>query len=519
MTIAIAGPDGSTFNFPDGTPTTTIDTELRNHYNPGSAAPEEEGSTFGGAIKSVGTGLAKGVIGIPGIPGDIAELGTQGINYLAGSNLQNKVPLPTSAGIQKQVEKVTGPFYQPKGTIEEVLQTGASLLPALAGGPEALATKFATRVALPTAGIEAAGALSEDNPVAKVGGAIAGTVLGHRLTAPRPPQLEGAIQGVQDAANLGYKVPEITGVEYKPNIIKQVAQNAQQDLRSSKFNDTLAPQTFSVLEDLKTPAGPSPGTILGRQYGGQKAATALANAGPIHTYEDIQTARTMLGNIAGKGTPDSAAATQAIKYLDRYVESAPQSHLAKGNAKDLATAIKSARADYAVGKTAERVLEKVQNAELQAASANSGRNVGNATRQKLRSILTNKGGTRGLTQDEQGLIESAVRGNPTGNTIRSLGHYAGGGGGLGGVIAGGAGWLATGNPITALGVPIAGRALQAIGNRIVTKGAEKVVRKILTRSPAYQDYLKTLPPDKRNLAKSALAVGLLGVRPQGLLGQ
>ncbi len=520
MTIAVTAPDGSTVNFPDGTPERKINEVMTKQFAP---APTEEGITLGGAVKSLAAGGAEGLIGLAGMPGDIAELGTQALG------VPNKLSLPTSAQIQGSIEKnITGPFYQSRGPIESSLRTAGSFAPALIGGPESLITKLASRVALPTVGSELAGAASEGTaaePYAKLGGALAGTVLGHKLTAPHPPQLEGAIQGVKDAADLGYKVPEITGVEYKPKIIKQVAQNAQQDLRSSKFNDSNAKQTFDLLDDLKTPVGPTPGTMLGQQFGGQKAATALAQTQKgVHTYEDIQTTRTMLSKVAGqtqdgKPTIDAAAATKAIKFLDQYVESAPQSHLAKGNARDLADAINRARADYASGMSAQRVMEKaIETPELQAAAANSGKNIGNITRQKQRQILTSAKGARGLTQDEQDMLAANVKGTFVQNRLREVGNLLGGGGGLGQLLTAGGGYMATGSPF-GLTAPLVGKVAHGLANRMAVKGAEKVVRQILTRSPSYQTYLAGLPADQRSLAKSLLAVGLLGVRPQGLLSQ
>ena len=40
------------------------------------------------------------------LPGDIAELGTKGINYAFGTDLKNKVPLATSEMALKHLERI-----------------------------------------------------------------------------------------------------------------------------------------------------------------------------------------------------------------------------------------------------------------------------------------------------------------------------------------------------------------------------------------------------------------------------
>ena len=138
-------------------------------------------SSLKGLAKAVGVGAAEGALGLAGAPADIANLAAKGIDYLKGSNLQQYTqPVAEKiggAGLQKAVESQTGPFYQPQGMLEQGGNILAQFLPAMIGGPETLATKLMTRVALPAAGSELAGAATQGTPLegpARVTGAVLG---------------------------------------------------------------------------------------------------------------------------------------------------------------------------------------------------------------------------------------------------------------------------------------------------------------------------------------------------------
>jgi hypothetical protein len=140
------------------------DADLMKAY--GAAPKEEPGSSLGGVAKSLGVGAAEGLIGLAGLLGDVSMIG-----------IPNNPESPYgSAAIKKAIEDKTGEFYKPQGGAEQFANTAGQFLPAVVGGPETLAAKLATRVAVPAAASEAAGALTDDNPFAKVAGALTGAV-------------------------------------------------------------------------------------------------------------------------------------------------------------------------------------------------------------------------------------------------------------------------------------------------------------------------------------------------------
>jgi hypothetical protein len=175
--------------------------------------------------KGAVAGTGQGIIAIPGAPGDMQSLIQAGANKFGNpfkflsekfsetelgrflkeesfktlrdnSRLANSgdmlgggdIRLPTSADIQKQVEKVTGPFYEAKTGPGKAVQTATQIAPSLLTGgqtiPGAIIKAGAGGVASELAGEGAAaakhllpeGAQPWAEPVARAVGAVGGTL-------------------------------------------------------------------------------------------------------------------------------------------------------------------------------------------------------------------------------------------------------------------------------------------------------------------------------------------------------
>lgn len=433
-------------------------------------------------------GLGRGVIGLAGMGGDVQALAGKAADALGMSEPARTVargifrtnPLtapfamgaPTSAQLQEKAEEYTGKFYEPQTTLGKYARTIGEFAPgaALPGGLLArTAGVVVPAVASETAGQYTEGTAAE--PYARAGAGLLGggaaTRIG-RASAQRTaiPDTGERIEEIGKAATRGYQSPAVTSVEFQPGVVEQFADTTLQQLSRRRLNDKLAPTTRGIVEDLKTPVG-----------------------GAAHTIEDLQTAKTLLGNVAKGGGPEATAATHVIENITNYIGKMPQSHLAAGNAADAARTWNQARQDYAVAQTAGRVNEKLRNAELGAATANTGANLGNKTRQLLRPLLTAKNQGRGLTDAESELIEQTVRGSRTGNVLRSLGDATGGGGGARSLVAflgGGAAGATAGLGPLGFALPFIGSGLRGVGNALTRKQADSVVEAILNRAPSIE---------------------------------
>jgi hypothetical protein len=329
----------------------------------------------------------------------------------------------------------------------------------------------AALVALPGAATEATKEAG-GGPIAQTVAAVTGGVIGHKLTTPKTVTSMPTPQQVEAAGSAGYKNPAITDLKFKGTAIPDLGDSIVADLNKARFNERIAPQTHAIVDDLQRPVN-----------------------GPVHTIEDLETTRQLLGKVAGNyaAPVEQAAASKAIAGIDKYLGSIPQNDVLIGNAAAGNDALTTARADYAHAKLAGRVQEKLDNAELQAGSAHSGRNLDNATRQKLRTLLTSKKQGRGLTDDDIALIENNVMGSGVGNTIRSVGNFLGGGGGLAALhsagIGGGVGTVVGGPVGAVLGAvipPAVGYATKKIGNAMTRNKAKAIVDSIIARSPEGQ---------------------------------
>jgi hypothetical protein len=163
--------------------------------------------------KSGGIGLAKGTIGLAGLPGDVALKLNQGIDYLtekAGLGVAPSRPVGTSAQIQHAVEGVTGEFRKPQTTAGKYAETIGEFVPGAMVGPGGIARKVIAGAVAPAVASEAAGqAVGEGSPYepyARFAGAIAGGVAPAAATrAITPLPFRGAAaSGAEHAAAVAH---------------------------------------------------------------------------------------------------------------------------------------------------------------------------------------------------------------------------------------------------------------------------------------------------------------------------
>lgn len=164
--------------------------------------PEKPGAmdTAKDVVKSAGIGLAKGVIGLGGLVGDLTDLGAKGIKKASdfvsdktgtpryepnGDSVLNNIP--TSASLTKNIEGVTGKFYKPQTTAGHYAETVGEFVPAALAGPGGITRKLALQAAVPGVASEAAGQATvgtDLEPYARAGAGIAAGLGGAALTRP-----------------------------------------------------------------------------------------------------------------------------------------------------------------------------------------------------------------------------------------------------------------------------------------------------------------------------------------------
>lgn len=164
-------------------------------------------NTYADVVKSAASGLKQGAAAIAGLPGDVA----QGMQWLADKaglppmDPQNArdMALLGSGNINKRIQEVTGPYYEPKTPPGHYVERIASFAPAALGGEGSLAVRAAKTV-IPAVTSRGAQDLAQGTPyegAAAVGGALVGAAVGNPLAT-------GAIRSI-NAAAVGKGLPPI----------------------------------------------------------------------------------------------------------------------------------------------------------------------------------------------------------------------------------------------------------------------------------------------------------------------
>lgn len=467
------------------------------------------------ALKSVGSGLANATIGTLGMGGDMRNLASAATDYVGGklgatpdkvqafkdlaSKASNFIPgagalaaAPSSSDIRKLVtDPIVSPDYKPQTTVGGYLKTGAEFLPGMLdpelAAPGALKTAaklFASRVAAPAIASETAGKLTEGTeaePFARMGGALLGGAGASK-----------AINSISEARALKAATPTLADV-------KNDASNTYDALTSRNVATPLPQSTLDNLaSDITT-------TLNNRGIRPSNASSIHQAVDEIRTpatngaadVADLVAARQSIKELLGKPDTNKAGAFVALGKIEKEIESASPGTMAS---------IKEADKNWGAMKANEALDKKIARADLRAAGADSGMNVGNKIRQKVADLLLSNE-ARYLPAETKAELEKIVRGTWTQNGMRHVANLLGGGGGLGMLAGAGAGYEAGGLP-GAIAAGAMGRGFKIANNISVSRQAQRVAEGIRRRSPLGQSTPALMPP-KTSVALGAILPALL----------
>lgn len=435
------------------------------------------------AAKSVGAGLGNAAIGAAGMVGDIRSLASSAVDAAGGkfgfdpSAVKNSANAasyilpggrlvanaPTSQQVRSTVtDPIVDPDYKPQTAVGNVLKTGAEFLPAMMGGPESLAAKFATRVAVPALATEAAGALTkgtEAEPYARVAGALLGGVgaskLANSMTEARAVKAATpALADIKSEASNTYDA--LTSRNIATPLAQSTLDNLASDITTTLNNKGIRPSNAQAIHnavaEIKTPA--------------------TAGAADV---ADLVAARQSIKNLLGDPSTNKTGAFVALGKLETAIEQ---------NSPGTMKSIREADKNWGAMRANEALDKKLARADLRAAGADSGMNVGNKIRQKVADLLLSNE-AKYLPAETKADLEKIVRGTWTQNGMRHVANLLGGGGGLG-MLASGAVGYHEGGVGGAIAAGAAGRGFKMLNNRSVMKQAEQAAQNIRLRSPLGQ---------------------------------
>lgn len=323
--------------------------------------------------------------------------------------------------------------------------------------------------------------------VAGSGPAIA-AVAGLGKQVPVAPTREALLA----AATQGYDKARGLGVDIDPSAVVGLGQRIVQDLDSKGISGELAPKTFSIL-----------------------ARAGQAPPDSVATLSNLETLRRAFGHAASdfQNPTEQLAARAAKGHLDDYLAAIPDADVIRGPASEASQVLKDARGNYAAAKRSEQITDAVEAADLQAAAANSGQNIGNANRQRLKSILTSDRKSAGYSDEELAQMEQVIRGTGLGNAARYAGNLLGGGGGLGAAVVGGGAGAMTGGLGSFL--PLVGVGLKKASDASVARGVSSLDEMVRLRSPLADILTQNrMPSTDTSATNQAIARLLLMSQPQ-----
>jgi hypothetical protein len=282
-------------------------------------------------------------------------------------------------------------------------------------------------------------------------------------------------QDLKTAADAGYAAARSAEMTIPASDVATMSQGLQQNLQTD-FGaiPKTAPKTFSILGELANPP---------------TGVNAQAN------YTGLEAARRGLQAIAGEGGSDGFAAQKVIPQLDSFIDTiSPDAATARANY------AAAQRSNDLTGNLDRAVTGIGERAEMGAAAANSGTNLDNALRQRVKAFIQSPDNVRGFSDDEIDALKSFVQGPTLQNALRKIGNVMGGGGGLGMLLGGGAGALIGAHfggeglaGVGSMALPAVGAAIKSAENSMAKGGLNAIAGMIRQRSPLAQQWQAGAP--------------------------
>lgn len=440
------------------------------------------------AARSGVVGIAKGVTGISGMPGDAAQFGDWLGGLIAeklgvgearkqlGAMFSTGRPM-NSAEMFEEVQRATRPApgltqlvtgeqpqgpldYKPQSVQGEYAETIGEFIPGIVGpgGP----VRKAAQVLIPAIASETAGQATKGTEyepyarvVAGVGGGLAAA--GRNVSSATKQIARGAPEreAVQAQTSGMYDKLRSAGITYDANAFQNMATGLLSKLTQGGFRKAQAPLTADALEAVAEQVGKSP------------------------DFNDLESIRKTTGNIlreANATATDKKAAELLLDALDDFASKSPLATNGSLDPRQVAPLVKEAR------ELARRtiVAKQVEDMFTKAETYQSGYEAG-LRNQFSNYLRSNK--AKSLTKEERQAFLDAAKGNWTNNLLGSFGRLGVDFGNLGNraaLLPGGTAGLgvAAGEPVTgALTVAAATAAKYAArkGTQNAAERASKVV--------------------------------------------
>jgi hypothetical protein len=410
-TFDITSPDGKNYRItaPEGATKEDALAYAQEHHQQASEPVAAAPSTLGDVASSFGRGVAKGAIGLAGLPGDVSHLVGEGVEKAgeflgaAPRPVPNLSGPPTSAALTKDVEGVTGKFGKPETTAGKYAESVGEFVPSAAIGPGGIATKAATTLA-GGVGAEAGGELTEGTALEPygrfAGGLVAGAGTGLASAMGQEARLAARLptaDQIKDSAQAAYKQVENARLIASEGSLNGLVSATRAGLDQRLITDGVAPRTFRALEQLEKSGG---------------------------DIAQIMGVRQQLGKINPSAGTDYEAAQHVRDAIDNYVETLPPGEVVSGDPQFTQAMLDHARSSWRSYAKLDQVQSAMDIGAHRAAVSGVGANTQNAMRQRIREILDSDTQSRGFSPESREQMENIVMGTWLTNAARHAGKYA-----------------------------------------------------------------------------------------------
>lgn len=346
-------------------------------------------------------------------------------------------------------------------------------------------------------------------------------------------------QALKSAAGAGYDAARSSGLEFHSGSVGELGRSLQSALEQDGIIAELAPKTHAILGKIINPPEGSTASVANVEairrslshVTGDNPTDNMAAGRAIRGVDDF------LGNFDPAAVVDRTAPAQGTGAVPYGAPIIDQGGIAGADPAAVAQTLRDARGNYAAAQRSNALtgdLDKantgiLERAENRAQATNSGRNLDNAIRQRVASLLERPRNVSGYSDAEMAALQAVVDGGPVRNTARNVGNLLGGGGGWGQAATGAAGAVAGGmaGGNTGIGIALGGLAPMTVGtfakaieNSLARRSLGKADAMVRQNSPLYQNMQAqqpmAVPALDRNTAvlRALMELGAGGGTPQ-----
>jgi len=488
-TYSIEGPDGKTYSIdgPEGATREQIIGKIKERMGQSGTGPDKPAqiSTAGDAIQSFGRGIAKGAIGLAGLPGDIAHgLGAAAdwVGERFGLDPLPSDDIGTSADITRHVESQFGKFEEPQTTAGKYAQSIGEFVPSTVLGPGRLGVKALQTIGGGLGSEFMNQQLEDYGPGAQavgrvIGGAAGGFAGGLPAVRTAGKASNAAVAAMADkdavhaAGSAGYDFINKNNIPVAHALGQDLVDDIRTELKTRAFSDLTAPTSTKLVDRLEGLLFTKQAVSVPTKGGGTR--TVMRRVPANAQLSDLLDTYQELGNLE-PGTKDAEAARLVRDQIMGWIDTKAGGKIPK--------VLKDAMGNWSAYKKMDELETAKSRADIRTESYGTGQNFQNYLRDEIKKIIDPKFPARakGYKPEEIEAMKEFVAGSALRNATRIIGKGLSPASPLGFIRFAVESLAST--PL-AIGSAIFGAGAHKIGDFFSRRDLENIIHMVQSRAP------------------------------------